>query len=163
MSLRFFVEEGCAVPTRADPGAAGYDLYTREDHVIEAGESKLMSTGVHVEVPQGHYARLAPRSGPASRWGLGVGAGVVDYGYTGDVKVLVFNHGKAPVQIKRDKAVAQLIVERIWVGEAEVVDDMSKLYDGTNKANTVTFRGDRGFSSSEYMAYANPSAEPAVV
>jgi dUTP pyrophosphatase len=50
-----------------------------------------MSTGVHAEIPEGHYARIAPRSGPASRWGLSVGAGVVDYGYTGEIKVLVSN------------------------------------------------------------------------
>jgi dUTP pyrophosphatase len=151
-ALRFFVEEGCTAPKRGDPAAAGFDLYTREDHVIEAGDSKLLSTGVHVEVPEGHYARLAPRSGPAARWGLAVGAGVVDYGYTGDVKVLVFNHGKDPVRIQSTHAVAQLIVERIWTGEAERVEALGELYSDAAAAAAVAARGDKGFSASEHLA-----------
>lgn len=151
--LRFYVEEGCKAPTRADPGAAGFDLYTAKDYVIEAGESKLMSTGVHVQLPEGHYGRLAPRSGPAVRWGLSVGAGVVDYGYTGDVKVLVFNHGKAPVHIHSTHAVAQLIVERIWTGEPELVEQLGDLYSAAAAENDeAVSRGDKGFSASEHLA-----------
>ena len=81
------------LPTRATQGSVGYDLYADEDAVVRAGGRGVISTGISVEVPQGTYGRIAPRSGLAVKNGIQVGAGVVDQDYTGELKVVLFNHG----------------------------------------------------------------------
>ena len=71
-------------------------------------------------MPVGTYGRIAPRSGLAVKNGISTGAGVVDRDYTGEVKVVLFNHGENDFEVKVGDRVAQLILERI-VEDAEVV------------------------------------------
>ena len=82
------------LPTRGSAGAVGYDLYAVEDVSIPRGDRALIGTGVAIVLPVGTYGRVSPRSGLAVRSGIQVGAGVIDPDYTGEVKVLLFNHGQ---------------------------------------------------------------------
>lgn len=100
------------LPTRGTPASAGFDLYACESLVVQAGDFRLVDTGVGITVPAGTYGRIAPRSSMALK-GINVGAGVVDRDYTGRVKVLLFNHSKNDVEIGKGDRVAQLIVEKI--------------------------------------------------
>ena len=68
----------------------------------------------------GTYGRIAPRSGLAVKNGISTGAGVVDRDYTGEVKVVLFNHSENDFEVKVGDRVAQLILEKI-VEDAEVV------------------------------------------
>lgn len=56
----------------------------------------------------------------AVKHGIQTGAGVVDRDYTGEVKVILFNHSQKAFEIKKGDRIAQLILERI-VDDAEVV------------------------------------------
>jgi dUTP pyrophosphatase len=87
-------------------------------------------------VPKDCYARIAPRSGLAFKYGIQVGAGVVDSDYTGEIKVLQFNHGAYDFTIKAGDRIAQLIFERIFTNELEEVEELVK-----------TERGAGGFGS----------------
>jgi deoxyuridine 5'-triphosphate nucleotidohydrolase len=78
-------------PTRQKTGDAGYDLYATESVRIKPMSRALVSTGLSIEVPQGYYARIAPRSGLAVKNGIDVLAGVVDSSYRGEVKVVLMN------------------------------------------------------------------------
>ena len=123
-------------PTRGSPGAAGYDLYSSEGYVILPGRRGVVSTGISLQLPPGVYGRVAPRSGLAVKHGLQVGAGVVDPDYTGEVKVVLFNHDKNPYVIKPGYRIAQLVLERFEVAEIEEVTDLAE-----------TQRGEGGFGS----------------
>lgn len=123
-------------PTRGSSGAAGYDLYSSEGHVILTGRRGVVSTGISLELPPGVYGRVAPRSGLAVKHGLQVGAGVVDPDYTGEVKVVLFNHDKNPYVIKPGYRIAQLVLERFEVAEIEEVTELGE-----------TERGEGGFGS----------------
>ena len=79
------------VPSRQKTGDAGYDLYATESVRIKPMSRALVSTGLSIEVPQGYYARIAPRSGLAVKNGIDVLAGVVDSSYRGEVKVVLMN------------------------------------------------------------------------
>jgi dUTP pyrophosphatase len=72
-------------------------------------------------LPNGVYGRVAPRSGLAVKHGIQVGAGVVDPDYTGEVKVVLFNHGDKDFEVKKGDRVAQLILERCETPEVEEV------------------------------------------
>ena len=78
------------VPTRASPGSVGYDLYSLSDVVIEPHTREIISTGICATIPLGCYGRIAPRSGLSIKYGIHVGAGVIDPDYTGELKVVKF-------------------------------------------------------------------------
>ena len=124
------------LPVRASQGAAGYDLHSSEGYVILPGRRAIVSTGVSIELPPGVYGRVAPRSGLAVKHGLQVGAGVIDPDYTGEVKVVLFNHDKTAFVIKPGYRVAQLVLERFETPEIEEVQNL-----------TETERGEGGFGS----------------
>ena len=68
MSMRLLVRKNPAyplakLPTRGSAQAAGYDLYTCEDAMIPKGGRSVVQTGISIAIPEGHYGRVAPRSG----------------------------------------------------------------------------------------------------
>ena len=91
------------LPTRASPGSVGYDLYSIENMTINACERGIVSTGICATIPHGVYGRIAPRSGLSVKHGIQTGAGVIDPDYTGELKVILFNHGSEPFEIKQER------------------------------------------------------------
>ena len=124
------------LPTRATSGSAGYDLTAIRDDVIEPGCRKLLPIGIAIKLPEGVYGRIAPRSGLAVKKGIQVGAGVIDPDYTGEIHVLLFNHGTEPFEVHNGDRIAQLILERFEFREVILVDSL-----------TQTDRGAGGFGS----------------
>jgi len=125
------------VPTRGSDGAVGYDLYSSEDAIVpnQAGRA-LVGTGITVVLPPGVYGRVAPRSGLAVKHCINVGAGVIDPDYTGEIKVVLFNHGMNDFEIKKGDRIAQLVLERC---ETPPIEEISIVED--------TERGSSGFGS----------------
>jgi dUTP pyrophosphatase len=136
----FRAHQDAVVPKRADKGAAGYDLTSVENVLLGPNERKLIDTGIVIECSQDCYARIAPRSGLAAKYGIDVLAGVVDSSYRGNIKVILYNTDKnASVEIEVGDKIAQLIFERIYTPDLEEVDSIDKLTD--------TDRGFGGFGS----------------
>ena len=100
-------------PTKATDFAAGFDLYSAYDYLVPAGGRQLVMTDIQVAVPENCYGRVAPRSGLAVKFGIDVGAGVIDKDYRGNVGVVMFNFGQADYEVKKGDKVAQLICENI--------------------------------------------------
>jgi dUTP pyrophosphatase len=130
------LNEHATLPARGSPLAAGYDLSSSEDVSIPKGTRGLVGTGIAFTVPHETYGRIAPRSGLAVKKGIQVGAGVIDRDYTGEVKVVLFNHGDEDFVIKKGDRIAQLIIEKIEMPEVKLVDEL-----------LVTERGEGGFGS----------------
>jgi dUTP pyrophosphatase len=117
------------LPTRGSDGAVGYDLYSDMECVIRPSERGLVSTGIAVVLPSGVYGRVAPRSGLAVKHGIQVGAGVIDPDYTGEVKVVLFNHGDKDFEVKKGDRIAQLVLERCEtppVKEIEIIEETDR-------------------------------------
>lgn len=128
--------EHAQVPVRGSQGAAGYDLTSTEGCVILPGKRAVVATGISIHLPPGVYGRVAPRSGLAVKNGLQVGAGVVDPDYTGEIKVVLFNHDDNPFVVKPGYRVAQLVLERYETPEVVEVQELVE-----------TERGSDGFGS----------------
>jgi dUTP pyrophosphatase len=124
------------LPTRASPGSVGYDLYSLNDLVIQPNSRDIVSTGVYATIPVGCYGRIAPRSGLTVKYGIHVGAGVIDPDYTGELKVCLFNLGSVPFEIKQGERIAQLILEKCSTPLIQEVNELQK-----------TMRANRGFGS----------------
>ena len=118
-------------PFQANISDAGYDLFSTEYITIEPFQRRLISTGIKIEIPEGFYGRIAPRSGLACKKGIDVMAGVIDSGYRGEIKVLLINlnfegynlkpnafeamFGSAnKIDIKPGDRIAQLIIEKCY-------------------------------------------------
>lgn len=137
MLLKVKLLDTCAkLPVRASTGAAGYDLHALNDGVIEARSQSGIKTGIAIAVPDGHYGRIAPRSGLAFRDKLDVMAGVIDSDYRGEVVVILFNHSDKPFSFKSGDRIAQLILEKCSTPPVKLVDDLDN-----------TSRGEGGFGS----------------
>ena len=129
--------EGARLPFRASAHDAGADLFCLDAFTLVPGERKLIPTGLAIEIPPGHYGRVAPRSGLAVKQGLDTMAGVVDPGYRGHLQVLLVNLGHEPVSFEAGTRIAQLIIERIAVCDFAWAEELSD-----------TERGAGGFGSS---------------
>tara|TARA_X000000368_G_C22771430_1_gene597351 strand:- start:167 stop:604 length:438 start_codon:yes stop_codon:yes gene_type:complete len=128
------------LPTRGSPGSVGYDLYSLDELTIDPGARNIVSTGVCATVPSGCYGRIAPRSGLSVKYGIHVGAGVIDPDYTGELKVNLFNLGVIPYEIKKGDRIAQLILEKCMTPFVEEVSELKR-----------TMRANRGFGSTGTM------------
>ncbi len=125
------------VPVRSNSTDAGADVFSSEDLIIGPLERKPVSTGISIEIPNGFYGRIAPRSGLAYKNGIDVLAGVVDSSYRGEIKVILFNSDKEnDFEIKKGDRIAQLIIEDHFNFEFEVAEELS-----------YTQRGSGGFGS----------------
>ena len=118
-------------PFQSNSSDAGYDLFSTEYSTIEPFQRKLVSTGINIEIPDGFYGRIAPRSGLACKKGIDVMAGVIDSGYRGEVKVLLISFNfegynlkpnayeamfgsSNKIDIKPGDRIAQLIIEKCY-------------------------------------------------
>ncbi|KAI3618413.1 hypothetical protein CBS9595_002776 [Malassezia furfur] len=116
-TVRFLVRRNPAyplakIPTRGSSQAAGYDLYAAEDTVIPKSGRAVVQTGISVAIPEGHYGRVAPRSG----------LGVVDADYRGLLGVVLFNFGDEDFQFHAGDRIAQLVLEKISTPDIEEVE-----------------------------------------
>lgn len=124
------------LPTRGSPASAGLDLYSVEEVRLNPHERRLIRTGLAVAIPEGHYGRVAPRSGLAVRNGVDVLAGVIDEDYRGEIGCLLHNTGDEIVELPAQTKICQLIIEKIARPTAVWVDSLPQ-----------TSRGEGGFGS----------------
>ena len=116
------------MPAYMSAGAAGMDLVAdvREDVVLNPGEIKLISTGIHVALPEGYEAQIRPRSGLALKHGITMvnTPGTIDSDYRGLISLIMTNLGKEPYVIKRGARVAQMVLNEIVQARFEVAEDL---------------------------------------
>jgi dUTP pyrophosphatase len=99
-------------PTKKYQSDAGYDCRARleEPVTIMPHGRKKIPLGFGINVPMHHTGDLRPRSGLTDQYGIMVGYGTIDAGYTGEVKATIFNFGEEPFTIHPKDRIAQLVV-----------------------------------------------------
>lgn len=132
-----FLSESAILPSRANISDAGLDLYAAEDVIIYAQNRAMVKTDLALEIPEGYYGRVAPRSGLALKNGIDVFAGVVDSSYRGPINAILYNSDLThDFYIKKGDRIAQIIFEKHYNFPLEIVDSLSD-----------TNRGSGGFGS----------------
>lgn len=132
------LNDKAVLPAYGRPGDAGLDLASVDKYLLAHGERRLVSTGLAVEVPEGHVGIIKDRSGIARKHGVAVMAGVIDSGYRGEVRVLLENRSreKKPFFYAVGDRIAQLVILPAPAIEVEEVETLD-----------ATERGVRGFGS----------------
>src|SRR5271169_6371097 len=102
------------LPSYAHGGTedAGQDLRSLERIVLRPGIAEAVPTGIAIELPPGYEAQVRPRSGLGLKHSITVNFGTIDPGYRGEIRVIMFNLGKAEYAIEKGDRIAQLIVSR---------------------------------------------------
>jgi dUTP pyrophosphatase len=119
------IHPGAIIPSRGSSGSVGYDLYSVMNIVIPPQERKMISTGIVIRIPPGHYGRIAPRSGYAYKSGIDVLAGVIDPDYRGELRVILYNTSNdTSFEVSKGQRVAQLVLEKCSVPPVVVVDEV---------------------------------------
>lgn len=142
MKMKIKLDEGAITPTKAHKTDAGFDLYAIENIAIRPhcdGNKcgAIVDTGVHFEIPEGFYGIVAGRSGLNFKQDIIVPQGTIDCGFSGSVKVKLYNLSSELFHIHKGDRIAQIIFMKHESPEFEIVDDISE-----------TERGDSGFGDS---------------
>lgn len=136
------LDEGAVMPSRAHDTDAGFDLYARCDNSIYAGNTKTVGTGVHMYIPEGYCGLICPRSGMVAKKNLVANIGVIDAGYTGEIKVSIHNATDPTVlsekrYVSKGDRIAQLLILPVLTPELELGD----------VTGMTSERGENGFGS----------------
>ena len=128
------------LPKYKTDGSSGMDLmaFTEEPIIIKPQESALVPTGISIAIPEDTEIQIRPRSGLAAKSSISVlnTPGTIDSDYRGEIKIILFNHGREEFTVNNNDRVAQMILVPILKAEFEEVSDLPK-----------TLRGSGGFGS----------------
>jgi len=114
------------------------DLHAVEAATLAPGETKLVATGLAIELPPGYEAQIRPRSGLALKHGITLpnSPATIDPGYRGELRVILHNFGRETFAIEPGERIAQMVIARYEAVEWE---------EGELNHSR---RGDGGFGSS---------------
>jgi len=128
------------LPKYKTSGSSGMDLMALIENPIKIKpqESALIATGISIAIPEGTEVQIRPRSGLAAKFSISVlnTPGTIDSDYRGEIKIILFNHGKEEFTINNNDRVAQMVLMPILKAEFEEVEDLPE-----------TLRGSEGFGS----------------
>lgn len=140
MELQVFkFKDEARLPTRATPLSAGLDLFALADIKIAPWSTVTVDTGIGLDLPRRTYGRIAPRSGLAKKHAIHVLGGVIDRDYHGPVIIMLQNLSGLECYLRKENAVAQLILERYCA--AKVLE--------IKFSECVSQRGTSGFGSTD--------------
>ncbi len=128
------------LPTYGTEYAAGADLYALTEGTVELApnETKLIKTGIAMEIPKGYVGLIYARSGLACKRGLAPAnkVGVIDADYRGEIMVALHNHSSAVASIENGERIAQMVIAPFITADYNEVEELSD-----------TDRGAGGFGS----------------
>ena len=128
------------LPKYKTDGSSGMDLmaFTESPINIRPQESALIPTGITIAIPEDTEVQIRPRSGLAAKSSVSVlnTPGTIDSDYRGEIKIILFNHGKEEFMVNNNDRVAQMVLMPILKAEFEEVEYLPK-----------TLRGSGGFGS----------------
>ena len=149
-TLKVMLDDGAKMPTRAHSTDAGLDLYAPHAFVVPQSSASTeetidgflakaghytVDTGVHVAIPAGYVGMIKSKSGLNVKCGI-ISEGVIDSGYTGSIRVKLYNLGNEKVLIEEGQKISQLVIMPIITPDLELVDSLED-----------TERGNGGFGS----------------
>ena len=139
MRINVKLSDGAPLPRHAKPGDAGMDLTSRQTVTVYPQQTVKVGTGVRMEIPEGYYGAVVPRSSVATKKGVTIvnTPGTIDSSYRGEIMLPLYNASTRKATIERGERVAQIIIKRHETVECVEADELSE-----------TERGEGAFGSS---------------
>lgn len=123
-------------------GSAGFDLRASQSGSIKPNEFKVVPTGLFFDLPENFEMQIRPRSGLAAKHGVTVlnSPGTIDSDYTGEIGVILINHGTKVFEVAEGDRIAQAVIASV---SAKNMIDLNRV----NEITKETDRGAGGFGS----------------
>lgn len=142
LKIKIVNKSGNDLPSYAEPFSAGVDLRAHIVEgaiILEPGQRELIPTGLFMELPEGTFGMITPRSGLAAKFGISIvnSPGICDSSYRGEYKVILINLGSEPFKIYNGDRIAQMILMNYNKIEFELVEELSETQRGTNGFNST--------------------------
>jgi len=120
---------------------SGFDLFSVEDVILKPLSRLMVGTGLAFNIPDGYEIQIRPKSGLAINYGITVlnTPSTIDGGYTGEVKVILFNSSRDNFVINKGMKIAQAVLCPVLQGKYVNTENIDEL--------PQTDRGDNGFGS----------------
>ena len=122
MKIKIINKSKNKLPAYATSNSAGMDLraFLEKEEIILSKETKIINTGIFVEIPVGYEAQIRPRSGLAFKNQITVlnSPGTIDSDYRGEIKVILINLSKKDFVVRSGDRIAQMVISKyekiIW-------------------------------------------------
>lgn len=140
--VKIYVEDGILVPAYKTEGAAALDLSVKKEIVLMPNEFMIAPTGIYVEIPEGYYLEITPRSSLGKTYsGIFIpnSPGIVDSDYRGEIGICLYNSTSVIVTIPAGERIAQGNLKEVIRIDWRKVSDSGCL--------SQTERGSGGFGS----------------
>jgi len=129
------LSETAVLPARGSTSAAGYDLYADIEVNVEIAphETRMIHTGLALEIPEGYFGAVFARSGLAAKESLRPAncVGVIDADYRGPLMVALHNDGEVSRVIEPQERIAQLVVLPFLSVEFAETEELNETERGT--------------------------------
>lgn len=137
IKLEYVLDSSNQLPEYAYETDSGFDLRANEDVEIESLGRALVPTGLYLNVPERCEIQVRPKSGLAIKRGLSVlnTPGTVDYGYTGEIKVIMFNLSNETQKINKGDKIAQAVICPVAQGNQVELIRVSEIKEKDRNAN----------------------------
>lgn len=125
VTVNVMLDSGAYMPEYAHFGAdAGADIRTPTAFSVMPHSAVTIDTGVHVEIPAGYVGLIKSKSGLNVNKSI-LTEGVIDHGYTGTIRVKLYNHGEQTVTFERGDKITQLVIVPFVAAEFTQVDEIT--------------------------------------
>lgn len=129
--MKVQLDLGAYVPSKAHKTDAGFDIQSPVHMIVPAHSSAIIDTGVHVQLPYRTVGLLKSKSGLNVKYGI-VSEGVIDEGYTGSIKVKLYNHSKFDYEVFRGDKITQLVIVEYYSPDIEIAESLEDSERGNN-------------------------------
>ena len=129
--MKVKLDNGAFPPERAHDTDAGYDLRTPKKCYCRPHGTVTIDTGVHVQLPHGTCGLMVAKSGLNINFDI-LSTGLIDEGYTGAIRVKLYNHGSEPYYFSRGDKISQLVILNCRYEDIEIVDELDESERGEN-------------------------------
>jgi dUTP pyrophosphatase len=150
-NIEIFIElcrPDAKLPSYANPGDAGMDIYAAEEVVVKPGETVVIPTGLKLAIPDGYEIQVRPRSGISLKTPLRISnsPGTIDSGYRDELGIIMTNTSctcsicveeiltmdskgsrKGTYQIRKGDRVAQIVLQAVPRMKFAVVDSVKEI------------------------------------
>ena len=141
MKVKIVNKSNNELPNYATLGSAGMDIRANLPDIsvpltLMPTEQKIIPTGIYVELPEGTFGMITPRSGLAAKHSISItnSPGIIDFSFRGQIQIILINLGKYPFDVNHGDRIAQMLLMKYENVEWEIVDELSE-----------TERGEGGF------------------
>lgn len=118
------LDEKAIIPQYQTAGSVGLDLHSIEDTYLLPGQTKVVHTGLTIDLPPNIEGQVRPRSGLAAKHGITVlnSPGTIDTDYKGEIMVILHNTSDEMFAINEEDRIAQLVLCPVFIAEEYMSD-----------------------------------------